>query len=149
MVKGPAEWPRHIGRDRLDLLFAEQAKLNKRAGFDVEEVFSEPGKIDLLFAGHWTNAFATAMQSELCELRDCTYWKHWYAEAREGRQYEISDLEHAKVEVIDLLFFWISLCQTLGMGPEDVYRIYHAKLAKNHARQDDDCTSEQAKGYDI
>ena len=36
-----------------------------------------------------------------------------------------------------MLFFWISICQLLGLEPDDVFRLYQAKLAINHKRQDD------------
>jgi hypothetical protein len=89
------------------------------------------------------------MIGELTELRDCTYWKHWYKEAREGKHYMLHDPEHAKVEVVDLFFFWMSLAQAVGLDPAGVVRLYYAKLQRNHERQDDDCTTEEAKGYDL
>ena len=54
-----------------------------------------------------------------------------------GRQYELQDLQNARVEAIDMLFFWLSICQLLGMTPDDVYRLYAAKLKINHRRQDE------------
>ena len=36
-----------------------------------------------------------------------------------------------------MLFFWISICQLLGMTPDDVYRLYAGKLQINHRRQDE------------
>jgi hypothetical protein len=70
------------------------------------------------------------------ELRDCTYWKHWCAEAQAGRRYELYDLQNARVEVIDLLFFWLSLAQCVGLSADEVLELYRQKLAVNHARQD-------------
>ena len=37
-----------------------------------------------------------------------------------------------------MLFFWISICQLLGLAPDDVYRLYEKKLGINHRRQDED-----------
>jgi len=122
-------------------LFRRQAELNKRVGFD------PPG--GLLYAGKWLNNYIDAMIGELCELRDCTYWKHWYKEARDGRRFELHDPEHAKVEVIDILHFWISLAQCVGLTAKDVYDLYCRKMEKNHKRQDDDCTTQEAKGYEL
>jgi hypothetical protein len=36
-----------------------------------------------------------------------------------------------------MLFFWISICQLLGLSPDDVYRLYESKLGINHKRQDE------------
>mgnify|MGYP002623643738 FL=1 len=117
----------------LDELFAYQAKLNKRIGFDPNELKAD---FDPLKAGEWLNNYLMAMANELEELRDCTYWKHWCAEAKEGRRFEIHDLQNARVEVIDMLFFWISLAQCVGLDAEGVIDLYKQKLDVNHQRQD-------------
>ena len=44
----------------------------------------------------------------------------------------------ARVEATDMLFFWISICQLLGLTPDDVYRLYEKKLGINHRGQDED-----------
>jgi len=128
-------------------LFQIQEELNERCGFRAEDVFLDDGKIDELLAGVWVNNFIMGMDDELSELRDCTHWKHWYKEAREGKRFRLHDPMGAKKEVVDLLFFWISLAQAVGMTAEDVVRMYKEKVKLNHQRQDDDCTSEEAKGY--
>ena len=93
------------------------------------------------------NNFLMGTHSEMEELRDCSHWKHWYKEAREGRRFYIHDLEGARKEVIDLLFFWISLAQSVGLSANEVMRMFKEKAGVNHKRQDDDCTSDEAKGY--
>ncbi|RIK67503.1 MAG: dUTPase [Planctomycetota bacterium] len=115
-------------------MFEHQAELNRRIGFDPEELRKtfDPKK-----AGEWLNNYIAAASNELEELRDCTYWKHWCKEAKEGRRFELFDLQNARVEVIDLLFFWISMAQCLGLSAEDVLNLYKQKLAVNHARQTD------------
>jgi phosphoribosyl-ATP pyrophosphohydrolase len=75
------------------------------------------------------------MSNELEELRNCTFWKHWCKEAKQGRRFEIHDLQNARVEVTDMLFFWISLAQCLGLDADDVVRLYNQKLEVNHNRQ--------------
>ena len=114
-------------------LFRKQAELNKRTGFDPDALRE---KFDTLTAGRWLNNYIAAMSNELEELRDCTYWKHWCSEAKEGKRFMIHDLQNARVEVTDMLFFWISLAQCLGMDADDVANLYHQKLAVNHQRQD-------------
>ncbi len=119
----------------LKKLFAKQAELNKRTGFDAVALRES---FDLQTAGIWINNYIAAMSNELEELRDCTYWKHWCREARQGRRFCLHDLQNARVEVIDMLFFWISLAQSVGLNADDVVRLYEQKLQVNHARQDND-----------
>jgi len=117
---------------RLDELFELQATLNKRIGFDASALRE---KFDALEAGRWLNDYIAAASNELEELRDCTFWKHWCSEAREGKRFAVHDLQNARVEVIDLLFFWISLAQCLGLDAADVRNLYLQKLQVNHNRQ--------------
>ena len=119
--------------DKLDALFEHQAELNKRIGFDPQQLRDD---FNPLQAGEWLNNYIAAMSNELEELRDSTFWKHWCAEAKEGRRFEIHDLQNARVEVIDLLFFWISLAQCVGLNADDVMNLYQQKLSVNHKRQD-------------
>lgn len=114
-------------------LFEKQAELNKRLGFDAKAIRED---FDPQLAGKWLNNFLMAMASEVEELRDCTYWKHWCKEAQQGRRFELHDLQNARVEVIDMLFFWISLAQCLGLDADGVMKLYDQKLSVNHSRQD-------------
>ena len=88
------------------------------------------------------------MADECHELQACLTWKHWYREAKEGRQYELRDLQNARVEATDMLFFWVSICQLLGMTPGDVYRLYGKKLNINHRRQDEGRSQEEHADYE-
>lgn len=117
----------------LEELFRHQEELNKRIGFDADAMRRA---FDPDVAGQWLNNYIAAASNELEELRDCTFWKHWCAEAKEGHRFRVFDLQNARVEVIDLLFFWISMAQCLGLGAEDVMELYRKKLDVNHARQD-------------
>lgn len=117
----------------LQELFDKQAELNRRIGNDTQAMREH---LDPLLAGRWLNDYLMAAANELEELRDCTFWKHWCAEAKEGRRFEIHNLQNARVEVIDLLFFWISMAQCVGLNAEDVFNLYMQKLDVNHRRQD-------------
>lgn len=114
-------------------LFEYQAELNKRIGFDPKELRR---RFDPQKAGEWLNNYIIAASNELEELRDCTYWKHWCAEAKAGQRFRVHDLQNARVEVIDLLFFWISMAQCVGLDADDVVELYQKKLHVNHRRQD-------------
>jgi len=128
--------------------FTLQSILNKFVGFDENKfraAFSDCspqkalGEIDyeesLLEAGRWIDDFLKAMSSEIEELRDCTFWKHWCSEAQDGERYKIKNVTSARNEVIDMLHFWISLAQVVGMTPEMVEEMYRKKLDKNIRRQ--------------
>lgn len=117
----------------LDELFKHQAALNKRIGFDPDKLHAQ---FDPQLAGEWLNNYIDAASNELEELRNCTFWKHWCAEAKRGERFKLHDLQNARVEVIDLLFFWISMAQCLGLDAHDVLDLYHQKLAVNQRRQD-------------
>ena len=132
----------------LEDIWPLQAALNARAGFDTRQIGlsleaaeqgGDTGAVAeaRLAAGRALKNYIDALASECQELQDCLSWKHWYAEAKAGRQYELQDVQNARVEATDMLFFWVSICQLLGMSPQDVYRLYEAKLGINHRRQDE------------
>ena len=132
----------------LDQIWPLQAELNKQAGFDtlalgraLSAAASSGGweaETDIrLRAGKALKNYIDAMVAECHELQECLSWKHWYKEAKEGRQYELRDLQNARVEATDMLFFWVSVCQLLGLEPADVYRLYSKKLAINTRRQEE------------
>ncbi len=146
----------------LEDIWPLQAELNARAGFDtralgeaLSEAMAEAGTYEpspegvdpdrsrtgpnvRLEVGRALKNYIDALAAECHELQECLSWKHWYSEAKQGRQYELQDLQNARVEATDMLFFWISICQLLGMTPADVYRLYESKLNINHRRQDED-----------
>ena len=133
--------------ERLEDIWPLQAELNRKAGFDTRELGRQlaqaerEGKLDQaadirLAVGRALKNYIDALASECQELQDCLSWKHWYREAKEGRQHQLQDVQNARVEATDMLFFWISICQLLGLECEDVYRLYLAKLGINHRRQD-------------
>ena len=113
-------------------LFRQQAELNKRTGFDPDRLREN---FDPQKAGIWLNNYIAAMSNELEELRDCTYWKHWCKEAKEGKRFFLHNLQNARVEVIDMLFFSMSLAQCVGLDADDAVRLYEQKLKVNHNRQ--------------
>lgn len=117
----------------LEELFKHQAELNRKIGFDPDKLHEN---FDPKLAGEWLNNYIMAAANELEELRDCMFWKHWAKEAKDGRRFEIHDLQNARVEVIDLLFFWISMAQCVGLNAHDVMDLYQQKLKINSDRQD-------------
>ena len=52
-------------------------------------------------------------------------------------KYQVFDKQNARVEVIDLLHFLVSLAQVLEMTPDDFYGAYTKKHEVNVSRQQD------------
>ena len=137
----------------LEDIWPLQSELNARAGIDTQLlgknlIANETDQESLLAAGRALKNYIDAMMSECSELQDCLSWKHWYKEAKEGRQYQLQDVQNARVEVTDMLFFWISMCQILGVDPQDIYRLYEKKLGINHKRQDEDRTQIEHESHE-
>ena len=132
----------------LEDIWPLQAGLNCKSGFDTRglgkalaEAESQGALPDQgglrVDVGRALKNYIDALSSECHELQECLSWKHWYSEARDARQYELQDVQNARVEATDMLFFWISICQLLGLEPQDIYRLYEKKLGINHLRQDE------------
>jgi dimeric dUTPase (all-alpha-NTP-PPase superfamily) len=69
------------------------------------------------------------MQQEIAELVDSVPWKWW-------AKYQKFDEQNARVEVVDLFHFLISLAQSLGMSADDVFQAYVKKNQVNLQRQE-------------
>ena len=109
--------------DKLNELFQMQDSLNKRIGVDSSKITNEEDRTK------WTLNYCRAMTQELAELSDSVPWKWW-------AKYQKFDLQNARVEVVDLFHFLISLAQVLGMDADEVYKIYLKKNEVNLQRQD-------------
>ena len=110
------------GMDKFDEIFSMQDTLNKRIGVNTDGMSNED-------KAKWVLNYTRAMQQEMSELIDSVPWKWW-------AKYQEFDEQNAKVEVVDLFHFLISLAQVLGMTPEDVHEAYLKKNKVNHERQD-------------
>ncbi len=108
--------------DQLRELFRMQKALNKRIGVHTDDMSDEQKT-------QWTLNYCRAMSQEIAELTDSVPWKWW-------ANYQKLDEQNARVEVVDLFHFLISLAQVLGMSADDVYEIYLKKNEVNFQRQD-------------
>ena len=108
--------------DKLEEIFQMQDALNRRIGVNLPPASDEE-------KAKWILNYTRAMQQETAELIDSVPWKWW-------AKYQKFDEQNAKVEVVDLFHFLVSLAQTLGMTADDVYQAYLKKNAVNHARQE-------------
>tara|TARA_B110000037_G_scaffold218417_1_gene281379 strand:+ start:1727 stop:2098 length:372 start_codon:yes stop_codon:yes gene_type:complete len=108
--------------DKLKEIFGMQEELNARIGVNLKGISEEEQT-------KWVLNYSRAMQQEMAELIDSVPWKWW-------AKYQEFDKQNAKVEVIDLFHFLVSLAQTLGMTADDVFDAYVAKNKVNHERQE-------------
>ncbi|MCP5527312.1 MAG: dUTP diphosphatase [Verrucomicrobiales bacterium] len=109
-------------QDQLRALFRMQQALNERIGVRTEGM-TETEQVS------WVLNYCRAMGQELAELTDSVPWKWW-------AKYQQFDLQNARVEVVDLFHFLISLAQVLGMSADDVFQAYVKKNAVNFQRQE-------------
>jgi dimeric dUTPase (all-alpha-NTP-PPase superfamily) len=108
--------------DQLRELFQMQQALNERIGVKTDGM-SEPDKTK------WVLNYCRAMSQEIAELTDSVPWKWW-------AKYQKFDEQNARVEVVDLFHFLISLAQVLGMSADDVFYAYVKKNEVNFQRQE-------------
>jgi dimeric dUTPase (all-alpha-NTP-PPase superfamily) len=108
--------------DQLHELFRMQAALNERIGVRTEGMSQEDKT-------KWLLNYCRAMSQEIAELTDSVPWKWW-------AKYQKFDEQNARVEVVDLFHFLISLAQVLGMSADDVFNAYVRKNEVNFKRQE-------------
>jgi dimeric dUTPase (all-alpha-NTP-PPase superfamily) len=113
-------------KDMLQDLFDKQMSLNQRIGVNPPEM-NEEEQIK------WILNYTRAASQEMAELIDSVPWKWW-------AKYQEFDVQNAKIEVVDLFHFLISLAQVLGMDASDVHDLYNQKNKLNFKRQDDGYT---------
>lgn len=99
-----------------------QKALNERIGVRTEGMTDED-------RAKWLLNYCRAMSQEIAELTDSVPWKWW-------AKYQKFDEQNARVEVVDLFHFLISLAQVLGMSADDVFNAYVKKNEVNFKRQD-------------
>jgi len=108
--------------DKLEEIFRLQESLNKRIGVDTTAM-SEEEKTK------WILNYTRAMSQEMAELIDSVPWKWW-------AKYQKFDEQNARVEVIDLFHFLVSMAQVLGMTADDIMTAYQKKNEVNLKRQE-------------
>jgi dimeric dUTPase (all-alpha-NTP-PPase superfamily) len=108
--------------DKLEGIFEMQEALNERIGVRLKGIDQEEQT-------KWVLNYTRAMQQEMAELIDSVPWKWW-------AKYQKFDEQNARVEVVDLFHFLVSLAQTLGMTADDVFDAYVKKNKVNHERQE-------------
>jgi dimeric dUTPase (all-alpha-NTP-PPase superfamily) len=108
--------------DQLRELFRLQRSLNERIGVFTDGMSEEEQT-------RWVLNYCRALSQEVAELTDSVPWKWW-------AKYQKFDAQNARVEVVDLFHFLISLAQVLGLSADDVFQAYVKKNQVNLQRQD-------------
>ncbi len=116
-----------MNNDRLGEIWELQEKLNLRIGVDTSSMTDEERV-------KWVLNYCRAMTQELAELTDSVPWKWW-------AKYQKFDQQNARVEVVDLFHFLISIAQVLGMSADDIHQAYLKKNEVNFKRQDSGYTT--------
>jgi dimeric dUTPase (all-alpha-NTP-PPase superfamily) len=109
-------------QDKFEELFRMQQALNERIGVRTTGMSEEEQT-------KWILNYTRAMAQETAELIDSVPWKWW-------AKYQKFDQQNARVEVVDLFHFLISMAQVLGMSADDVFNAYVKKNEVNFKRQD-------------
>src|SRR3982751_753143 len=108
--------------DKLEEIFRMQDALNRRIGVNLPPASDEE-------KAKWILNYTRALQQETAELIDSVPWKWW-------AKYQKFDEQNARVEVVDLFHFLVSMAQVLGMSADDVFNAYVKKNEVNFKRQD-------------
>jgi dimeric dUTPase (all-alpha-NTP-PPase superfamily) len=108
--------------DQLREIFRLQEALNLRIGVDTAHMTDEQRQ-------QWVLNYCRAMSQEIAELTDSVPWKWW-------AKYQTFDKQNARVEVVDLMHFLISLALVLEMTPDDFFAAYTKKHQVNVNRQE-------------
>tara|TARA_A100001015_G_scaffold204127_1_gene228132 strand:+ start:1349 stop:1762 length:414 start_codon:yes stop_codon:yes gene_type:complete len=108
----------------LQAVFDEQIKLNEKINPSLyTDIESDPELKRQRFLD-----FELALRQESAEAVDSLNWKWWKKDE--------DDWDNVKVELVDMLHFWVSMCSIVGLNAEDVYKLYFKKNKLNHNRQE-------------
>ena len=107
----------------LEAIFSKQLELNKRINPQFEQDLQDPELRKKLFF-----QFELAMRQESAEAIDSLSWKWW--------KKMDDDWDNVKIELVDMLHFWVSMCMAAQLDAKEVISLYFKKNELNHARQD-------------
>lgn len=141
--------------DKLDELFSAQTFLND-AIFAKRSLRGQDGQIlstSRLVAiareaavapasdtATWLSNYLKALQDEARELGEEVPWKWWSKQDL--------DMDAIRVEIVDILHFWISLALVSGLDAEETLRLYRLKNEVNLKRQESGYDASNKTGRD-
>jgi dimeric dUTPase (all-alpha-NTP-PPase superfamily) len=97
-------------------IFKKQIELNKRIS---PTIYSDIQNPDI--RRKWFLQFALALQQEIAEAIDSTAWKWWKKSE--------DDWNNIRIELIDILHFWVSMCTMAEMDSDEVIALYLKKIS--------------------
>ena len=106
-------------------IFEKQIELNKRINPSLYEDIQKDPELKR----KWFLNFELALRQESAEAIDSLNWKWWKKDEE--------DWDNIKVELVDMLHFWVSMCTLAGMTAKDVGELYAKKNKLNFKRQDE------------
>lgn len=109
----------------LEAIFEKQIELNKRINPDLYRLIKEDPEL----RRNWFLKFELALKQESAEAIDSLNWKWWKTDEE--------DWNNVKVELVDMLHFWVSMCTIAGMDAKEVMELYAKKNKLNFKRQDE------------
>ena len=109
----------------LEAIFEKQIELNTR----IYPSLYEDIKKDPELRRKWFLNYELALKQESAEAIDSLNWKWW--------KKDDDDWDNVKVELVDMLHFWVSMCTMAGMDAKDVGELYAKKNKLNFKRQDE------------
>ncbi len=108
----------------LQEIFDEQVRLNEKINPDLYKEIDDPEIKRQRFL-----QFELALRQESAEAIDSLNWKWW--------KKDNDDWDNIKIELVDMLHFWVSMCTIAGLSAEDVINLYLKKNQLNHKRQNE------------
>ncbi len=108
----------------LNAIFSEQIKLNQKIN---PELYTEIEDSEVRRKRFLD--FELALRQESAEAIDSLNWKWW--------KKDNDDWDNVKIELVDMLHFWVSMCTVAGLTAEDVINLYFKKNKLNHKRQEE------------
>ena len=114
--------------DKLEQIFKKQKELQQKI---LNKEISE-----LLENQEFINLNILACFSELNEILSETQWKNPYKIKYGWKKTQEFKIDKYKDELIDLLHFYVNLCISAGIEPNEIYSRYMKKNKINHSRKE-------------
>lgn len=108
----------------LERVFEKQIELNKKINSKLYEEIKDPE-----VRREWFLKFEKALSQESAEAIDSLNWKWWKKDA--------DDWDNVKIELVDMLHFWVSMCTVAGLDAKQVFELYFKKNDLNVVRQNE------------
>lgn len=119
------------GKDKLDMIFELQEK------FDQDVIKNR--QLENIQPEEWIQKQTLAVMSELAELLNEVNFKWW------KNPKEVNTM-NVKEELIDILHFFVGMCNRIGMSSTELFKIYIEKNKENFKRQ---YGLSDKKGYEL